>query len=160
MNGAGDVDLAGHAGVGDVARQPKTEAHFAHVIERQSIVRARRVQLMEIDREVTLPPHLAPTADERMHPVVVVHSLGHARIALVPDRAADGIRDHRIHPAVEHPGCVAVAFHVAGRLGGNGLGRFARLHQLGIAGKRVFRVLIEFGPSRLVFRRRGIRLDE
>ena len=160
MNSAGDVDLRGHARIENVARQPEAEPHFALVIERQSVIRTRCVELMEIDREVALSPDLAPAADQCVQPVVVVHTFEHARIALVPDRAAKGIRNNRIHPAVKHPGGITVALHIAGRLGGDRHRRLALFHQLGIPCDRRFNVLVELLPRGLVLGCRRIGLEE
>ena len=113
MNAAGDVDLASHSSVGNVAGQPGAEPHINDSADTRAVVPlpflSGAIELVEIHGQLRLTPHQTPASDEVVQVVVVRQPLTHIGVALVPDTSADGEGDDGIKPSIEQPGCVAVA---------------------------------------------------
>ena len=113
MNAAGDVDLASHSSVGNVAGQPGTEPHINDSADTRAVVPlpflSGAIELVEVHGQLRLTPHQTPASDEVVQVMVVRQPLTHIGVALVPDTPADGEGDDGIKPSVEQPGSVAVA---------------------------------------------------
>ncbi len=69
---------------------------------------------MEIDRQFRLVPDDPPAAHQAVQVVVVGQPFAHVGVALVPDRAADGVGHHRAQAAIEQPAGIAVGFRLPG----------------------------------------------
>ena len=57
-------------------------------------------QLHPVEREIALLPRVAPGLDHQREQVPVLVGAARIRFALVPDRAADAVADHRLEHAV------------------------------------------------------------
>src|SRR6185503_18238512 len=101
VGGIPDVHGHGHAGVRHREREP------LRVTEERRLAAVARVaegrDLHEVEREVAVSEGRAPVADERREERAVLARALAVRLALVPDRAADRVRDERRDHAVpEH----------------------------------------------------------
>ena len=72
-------------------------------------------QLDEVEWEIALAPQFAPGADHRTEVALILEGIIIAiGFTLIPDRAADGIRDHRVDHAIEDGRCLFLILLVIG----------------------------------------------
>ena len=116
-----DVADDGHAGVGHRLggglRLPELTNHLGVA----AVVVGR--DLHEVEREITLAPHLPPATNQRFGMLGIHHPLAAVRLALIPDRPAQGEGlDRMDHPVVKR----GRVLHVMRRLQFRRVGRHRR----------------------------------
>src|ERR1022692_260828 len=83
-----DVGNDGHAGVGHCLCRRLRLPELTDYLRIATVVVGCNLDIVE--REITLAPHLTPAANQGLHVFRIQHPLGAVRLALIPDRSAQG----------------------------------------------------------------------